>query len=101
VPWGEQDLSSKQAEIDATALPPPVDAYNGPIEIEAFVIRHGRDGSARSGTVLARNPRGARVLASMEAEADELARLEELEIVGTRWSCRHDGASGKNLARPA
>lgn len=99
--WGEQTLASKQAEIDATALPAPLDVYDGAIEVEAFVIRHRRDGSPRSGTVLARSPRGARVLAVMDLDADALVRLEEVEVVGTRWSCRHDSDSEKNLARPA
>jgi hypothetical protein len=100
MPWGSVDLSAAQAEIDATALPPPLTSFDGPVTIEAFVVRHHRDGTPRSGTVLARNSGGARVLAAMDLQPDALAELERREIVGTRWHCRHDTPTGKNLAVP-
>ena len=96
----DRDLASEQAAIDATALPPPLDAHDGQVTVEAFVVRHGRDGEPRAGMMLARTARGERVLAAMEADAHALSELEESEVVGSRWACRHDAASGKNVARP-
>jgi acetyl-CoA C-acetyltransferase len=96
----QRDLGREQAEIDATALAPPLDSYAGTLTVEAFVVRHGRDGEPRAGVLLARTPRGERVLATMDAEPRVLTDLELEELVGTRWQCRHDAASGKNFARP-
>jgi acetyl-CoA C-acetyltransferase len=101
-PWSDApDLTAKQAEIDSTALASPLESFDGPVEVEAFVVRHRRDGAPRSGVLLARTPHGARTLAVMDATPQEMESWEREEIVGTRWSCRHDGATGKNLAKPA
>jgi acetyl-CoA C-acetyltransferase len=98
-PWG-RDLSTIQSEIDATALNAPLLEHDGDLKVEAFVIRHQRDGAPRSGVVLGRTASGARALAAIDTGAPQLEELEREEIVGTRWRCRHHSTSGTNLARP-
>jgi acetyl-CoA C-acetyltransferase len=100
--WAQAaEPSPTQAEIDATALPAPLAAWDGPVDVEAFVVRHRRDGSPRAGVLLGRTRDGARTLALMDATPAEMEVWEQREIVGSRWTCRHDAHAGKNFARPA
>jgi len=64
--------------------------------VEAYVIRHGRDGSPEKGTVLGRLNDGARALAHIDASADALLRMEETELVGALGDVRFDRESGCN-----
>jgi acetyl-CoA C-acetyltransferase len=61
---------SAQAEADARRGPAPdlLDRYEGPGTIETFTIPFGRTGEPRFGTVIARNPDGARFLAHVPGE---------------------------------
>ncbi len=75
---------------DAAALrdtvPPIVEEYEGPATIETFTVFYRRDGSIRFGTVIARTPDGARLLARVEAgDTSSLDCLlnAEIEAVGT------------------
>jgi acetyl-CoA C-acetyltransferase len=95
--WSGPGLASAQVAIEETALPPPLTRYDGPLVVEAFVIRHGRDGEARSGVVVGRSDRAERVVAGIDAGPAVLAQLEETELVGSAGRCRHDPASGRNL----
>lgn len=101
-PWPSQServQEREQAAIDRTALPPPLAAAEGTARVEAFVIRHGRDGGATDGTVLARLADGARALARMDAASTDLEALEKEELVGKSGRLRHDRAAGLNLFR--
>jgi acetyl-CoA C-acetyltransferase len=67
------------------AVPPIVEAYHGPATIEAFTVFYRRDGSIRFGTVIARTPDGARLLARVEAaDTPSIERLLDpsVEAVG-------------------
>jgi acetyl-CoA C-acetyltransferase len=101
-PWTpETDRAREveQAAIDRTALPPPLAQAEGSARIEAFVIRHGRDGSATDATVLARLGNGARALGRVDAPGTELEALENEELVGRSGTLRHDPKAGLNLFR--
>jgi acetyl-CoA C-acetyltransferase len=74
---------------DAAALrdpvPPVVEAYEGPATIETYTVFYRRDGSIRFGTVIARTPDGARLLARVDAgDTTSVARLlnTDAEAVG-------------------
>ncbi|RMD84924.1 MAG: acetyl-CoA acetyltransferase [Candidatus Dadabacteria bacterium] len=99
IPWNESNCSREQAQIDARALPEPVQEYSGNLVIEAFSIRHRRAGPPRRGWLLGRDRQGRRVLAEIDASPEELLDLEAEEIVGLRARCRYDSASGLNRAR--
>ncbi len=62
-----------QAEADAHrgAVPRLDEDYTGPATIESYTVHYGRDGSPRSGVVVARTPTGARTLASVSSEDTE------------------------------
>jgi len=101
-PWAleaDRVRQAAQATIDRTALPPPLAEADGPAQIEAFVIRHGRDGAATDGTVLARLGSGARALARLDTSPTELETLENEELVGRSGTVRHDPKVGLNLFR--
>jgi acetyl-CoA C-acetyltransferase len=101
-PWATgEDYARKteQAAIDQTALPPPLTAAEGSARIEAFVIRHGRDGNATDGTALLRLESGARALARLDAPGAALEALENEELVGRSGTVRHDPTAGLNLFR--
>ena len=104
-PWlsseADRQREAEQAAIDRTALPPPLTQAEGSARIEAFVIRHGRDGNATDGTVLVRLASGARALARLEAPGVELEALENEELVGRSGTVRHDQTAGLNLFRLA
>jgi len=95
-PWTLRDDSSLQKSIDAEALAEPVEQAHGKLKVEAYVIRHGRDGSPEKGTVLGRLNDGARALAHIDASADALLRMEETELVGALGDVRFDRESGCN-----
>jgi acetyl-CoA C-acetyltransferase len=58
------------------AVPPVVEMYEGQATIETYTIFYRRDGSIRFGTVIARTPDGARLLARVDAvDTSSIARL--------------------------
>jgi len=101
-PWTQRSDHAREAEqagIDRTALPPPLVRAEGSARVEAFVIRHSREGDATEGTVLVRSDSDKRALARLEASGPELEALEEEEIVGRRGRLRHDPKVGLNSFR--
>jgi acetyl-CoA C-acetyltransferase len=50
------------------AVPPVDEAYQGPATIETYTLFYNRDGTTRFGTIIARTPEGARVLARVPHE---------------------------------
>lgn len=80
-----------QAEADARRGPiPPLDeGYEGAATIETYTVHYDRDGSPRSGAIVARTPEGARTLALVPAsDAGMLAMLtsgaaEPVGVAGT------------------
>jgi acetyl-CoA C-acetyltransferase len=97
--WNDLDASPWQAEIDRQALPSLEREASGPFTIEAFVIRHDRDGAAHDGVCLGRLGSGRRALALIDAGRAELEALEREELVGRVGSCRHDLATERNRLR--
>ncbi len=86
---GEAHDFDCQAEADAARGPVPelVKDYAGPAEIETYTVFYNRDGSAKSGVVVAKLPDGARTLAQVPGEdAAMIAFLTDgtAEPVGTR-----------------
>ncbi|EDL49996.1 acetyl-CoA acetyltransferase [Erythrobacter sp. SD-21] len=59
-----------QHEADAQRgdVPPPDDDYAGEVTIETYTVQYARDGSPRSGVIVARTATGARTLAHVPAE---------------------------------
>ncbi len=98
-PWAERDDADEQARIDASALPEPIAVADGDLRVEAFTVRHRRDGTPRVGIVLGRLADDARALAQIEAAPAELEALERTELVGRTGRCRHDVSSALNLVR--
>ena len=78
----EQDFNV-QADADAQRGPIPelVENYNGPATIESYTVFFMRDGSVRSGVIVARTTDGKRTLASVPAEDHETISLL---VSGTR-----------------
>jgi acetyl-CoA C-acetyltransferase len=97
--WNDLDASSWQAQIDQQALPSPEGESTGPLRIEAFVIRHNRDGAPYDGVCLGRLGSGRRTLALIDGSPGELQALEREDIVGRVGRCRHDVATSRNRVR--
>jgi acetyl-CoA C-acetyltransferase len=57
------------ADAKRGPVPPADESYEGPAVIESYTVFYKRDGSVRFGTIIAKNPAGARVLARVEPEA--------------------------------
>ena len=67
-----------QAEADARRGPIPAldEGYVGPARIETYTVHYRRDGTVRTGTVVALTPEGERTLAAVPA--DDRATLDFL-----------------------
>ena len=65
---------SVQAEADAKREPPPrlLETYSGAAEINNYTVFYNRDGSPKSGVIVAQTPTGERVLAYVAREDAEL-----------------------------
>ena len=59
-----------QAEADARrgAVPPLDRTYEGPATIESYTVHYGRDGSPKSGVIVALTPSGSRTLAGVAGD---------------------------------
>lgn len=85
-----------QAEADAARgpAPPLADAYAGPAQIETYTVLYERDGSVRTGVIIARTPDGARVLANVAADDSEIIAFltdGRSEPVGAPGAVRREG----------
>lgn len=98
-PWTERDDSLIQHEIDAAALPEPVEKAQGELAIEAYVIRHGSKGEPVSGTVIGRLSDGSRALAHLDAQPDELLAMERTEMVGKRCRVEYSPEIARNFIK--
>ena len=79
------------ADCVRDAVPPTLDRWEGPARIETYTVFYNRDGSARTGTVIARTPQGARVVMTVD-DATDIAFLVQgdREPVGTMGRARTD-----------
>jgi acetyl-CoA C-acetyltransferase len=87
------DYNAEAAAL-RNAVPPVVEVYEGAATIETFTVFYRRDGSIRFGTVIARTPDGARLLARVDiADSISLDRLlnPEIEAVGATGIVRSEG----------
>ena len=91
------------ADAKRGPVPPADESYEGPAVIESYTVFYKRDGSVRFGTIIAKNPAGARVLARVEPE--DAAMIDVLtngaqEAVGLAGSTQRgeDGLIHWNLA---
>lgn len=98
-PWEERDDSSIQTAIDAEALPEPVEKAEGDLRVEAYVIRHDREGRPLLGTVIGRLSDGRRTLAHIDAGADELEEMERVEMAGQTGQVRTISGKAGNRVR--
>jgi acetyl-CoA C-acetyltransferase len=98
-PWCDRDDSAVQQEINAGALPAPVERASGSLTVEAYVIRHDKTGNAQKGTVVGKLEDGSRTLADIDASPEELLRMENIELVGQHGNVRYNQAAGRNLVR--
>jgi acetyl-CoA C-acetyltransferase len=92
---------SVQAQADARRgpVPPLLERHDGEAAIETYTIRFARDGSAQDGVVVARTPRGERVMALVAADdAPSMALLQSMErsAIGTSGHVRTD-VFGKSI----
>lgn len=93
-----------QAEADAARGPvPELDQdYCGEANVESYTVFYGRDGSARSGVIIARTPEDKRTLALVDArDATMLDFLTSgaTEPVGTAGRIEARGEAGRFWAR--
>ena len=92
-----------QHEADAArgAVPPIIEAYEGPATIETYTVLYQRDGSAKWGVIVAKTPDGGRTLAKVPAsDAAAIAFLTDgsAEPVGSPGSVSLD-AEGDQIWR--
>ncbi|WP_258319873.1 acetyl-CoA acetyltransferase [Qipengyuania flava] len=85
-----------QAEADARRgeVPPLDQDYTGDATIESYTVHYGRDGTPKSGVIVAKTPDGARTLASVPgSDTAMIAFLTDgaLEPVGTQGTITREG----------
>ena len=69
-----------QAEAARDPVPTVLEAYEGPAAIETWTVLYSRAGEPSQGVVVARTPRGERVLTTVDrADAESLAVLTDLD----------------------
>ncbi len=78
-----------QSEADERRGSVPVidESYTGPATIETYTVHYHRDGSPKSGVIVARTPTGSRTLASVSAEDGDMITFltdGQYEPVGTK-----------------
>ncbi|HQG30591.1 MAG TPA: acetyl-CoA acetyltransferase [Deltaproteobacteria bacterium] len=98
-PWQCGNDPAIQEAIDAEALPGLTVEADGTLTVEAYVIRHGRNGEPESGTVLGRLEDGSRCLAHVAADMQGLCRMEECEMVGRKGAVHFSPEKGLNLMK--
>jgi acetyl-CoA C-acetyltransferase len=99
LPWSASTDAAVQSAIDRTATAPLQAQAEGSARVEAFVIRHSRDGQPVDGTALVSMAKGSRALASLDVDPAELSALEDSELVGRNGQVRYDPATGRNRLR--
>ena len=82
--------TSPQAEVDALPRRDLATEYDGPCQVEAVTVVHDRDGAAERGIVSVLLDDGRRAWGSL-TDADDMARAEEQEIIGTPATMAADG----------
>jgi acetyl-CoA C-acetyltransferase len=92
----------RQAMADAARgeVPDIAEEYSGPATIESYTVHYDRDGSARSGVIVARTPQGARTLAAVRPDdGATIAFLTDgaAEPVGTPGSILRDGENALSV----
>lgn len=83
--WQEsQDFETKQADIDATALPAPIKEAYGTLTVEAYMVMFGRNQQPEKGVVIGKLEDGSRTVAYLEADVATLNSYCEVELVGKK-----------------
>jgi acetyl-CoA C-acetyltransferase len=73
---------------------------NGAARVETYTISHDRDGTPARGVIIGRlTETNERFLANTPSDPDLLTSLEEIELIGTTGTVRHEGEG--NLYLPA
>lgn len=91
------EVPGLQQSIDADTLPEPLERAEGEMTVEAYVIRHDRQGKPEKGTVIGRFINGRRTLAHIDAGAAVLLEMEKYELVGKTGQVRCQSETGLNL----
>ena len=92
---------SVQAQADARRgpVPPLLERHDGEAVVETYTVRFARDGSPQDGVVVARTPKGERVMARVaadDASSMELLLSMERSAIGTAGYVRTD-VYGKSI----
>lgn len=66
--WDVQE----EADAERLAVPPLLERYEGPGQIETYTVFYDRGGAVRFGTIIGRTPEGARFLARVPPEQERL-----------------------------
>ena len=91
--WEDRDDSHVQEQIRSMALPEPEIKAEGRMEVDGFIIRE----SPWSGAACGRLESGARTLAAIDADENDLKEFAKLELAGSTGAVRFDEKSGRNL----
>lgn len=89
----------EEAHRASGPIPPLVDDYSGPANVETYTVRYGRNGAVIDGIVVARSPAGQRMMARVSPDDQESLTLLQSSIesaVGKLGYLRID-AFGKPL----
>ncbi len=97
--WGERDDSGIQEEILSKALPEPVKKASGNLRIDAYAIHYNRNGNPELGTVTGMLDSGARTLAHIDADPDELEEVKDRSIIGQNVDVKYNPDKSKNLIK--
>jgi len=92
----ETHLADLQAEINAKALPAPIEKANGFFDIIGYTLLYDRDGTPKKGIALV----GAgkeRAWIFIEGDANTLAQLENTEWVGKSVQVQYDEKRKRNI----
>lgn len=97
IPFDHNNFDELQANIFKKRLPKPIKKLNGTIELLAYTIIYEREGSHKFGIALGKPEDDRRTLAIINGNEEQLAKLEEKEIIGKSYPIEYNEEIGKNV----
>ncbi|MFX0058135.1 MAG: hypothetical protein ACFE85_10195 [Candidatus Hodarchaeota archaeon] len=89
-PWCHRDDTIIQQSILSDILPEPVEKANGNLKVDGYTITYDRKGQPEKGIIIGILESGRRSLALIKTDSKKLLELEQTELIGKKFSIRHD-----------
>jgi len=98
-PWQAMKYDAIQAEINAAALPGPVEKASGLFTVETYTFHFNRNAEPEEGVLIGRLADGQRALAILEADIPTMEQLLATELIGKKGDIYYDEAKRRNFVK--